>query len=64
MENGAKPGYKTTEFWLSLAAVLVASVLSSGLENPAVLKAAGIIGSVLAAMGYTYARAKVKSNGG
>ena len=63
MSNGTKPGYKTSEFWLTIAAVLVAAVLSSGLENPAVLKIAGIVGSVLAAMGYTYNRTKAKNGG-
>ncbi len=61
MSEGTKPGYKTSEFWLSLAAVVVASLLSSGVENPAVLKVAGVIGTILTAMGYTYARAKTKT---
>lgn len=61
MSNEAKPGYKTSEFWLSLVAVVVAALMSSGIENPAVLKAAGIVGTVLTAMGYTYARAKTKT---
>lgn len=55
-----KPGYKTSEFWLSMAAVVVASVISSGIDNPAVLKIAGVIGTVLTAMGYTYSRTKAK----
>ena len=26
-----KPGYKTTEFWISLAAVIIGSVVASGI---------------------------------
>lgn len=63
MANGeTKPGYKTTEFWLSLVAVIIGAVLASGLDNPVVLKVAGIAASVLTAMGYSLTRAKTKSN--
>ncbi len=55
-------GYKTSEFWLALAAVLVGAVLTSG-ALPAEhwgLKLAGVIAAVLASLGYTAGRAFVK----
>ncbi len=61
MGSETKPGYKTTEFWLSLVAVIIGAVLASGVENPAVLKIAGIAGTVLSAMGYSLSRAKAKT---
>jgi len=62
MANGTKPGYKTTEFWLTLGAIIVGAVLQdSGIENAHVLKSLTIISSVLAAMGYTFMRTKAKN---
>lgn len=61
-----KPGYKSTEFWLSLAATLIGFVLASGVLNPAdpqearVLQALGFAAAILAQLGYTAARAYVK----
>jgi len=64
-----KPGYKTTEFWLSLAATLLGFLMASGLLDavPAeswINKLVGGIVTVLAALGYSASRAKVKGDGG
>ena len=58
-----KPGYKSTEFWLSTAAVILGVFVSSGIlgaDSP-VSKIIGMAISTLAALGYTGARAIVKS---
>jgi len=59
-----KPGYKTTEFWLTTLAVIVGLVMSSGiLEETETIwdnKIVGLIVSILAALGYTAARAVTK----
>ena len=57
-----KPGYKTTEFWLSAVAVLLGLAMASGLipSDSAWDQAVGLVVSALAAMGYTGARAGVK----
>jgi len=62
-----KPGYKTTEFWLSAAATIVGLVVTSGVlpeqpDNVWVRLVGGVV-AVLAALGYTAARAKVKAAG-
>lgn len=60
-----KPGYKTTEFWLSLAAMIVGAIMASGLlektASPIDNQIVGIIVSVLAALGYTVGRGFVKA---
>ncbi len=61
-----KPGYQTTEFWLSTLALLLGLALASGAVPDGGL-AAQIIGgilSVLSSLGYTASRTKVKSAGG
>lgn len=58
-----KPGWKTTEFWLSLATVLLGALMASGLlegGGDADEKVVGLILSALAALGYTGARSLVK----
>jgi hypothetical protein len=58
----AKPGYKTTEFWLSVLACLLGLLMASGAIGDATM-AAQIIGGVLALLsqlGYTASRTKVK----
>lgn len=57
-----KPGWKTSEFWLSLAAVVVAAVLGSGLlpEGSPWAVGLGIAAAVLASLGYTAARTALK----
>jgi len=58
-----KSGYKTTEFWLSAAATVVGLVVASGAlpSGGSGAKIAGLVAAALASMGYTYARAKVKT---
>ena len=59
-----KPGYKTTEFWLSLLAFVLGALLTSGAFEAGGL-AAKIIGgamSILAALGYTASRTSTKNS--
>lgn len=58
----AKPGYKTTEFWLSLAAMLLSAAWASGAisDGGTIDKVIGMVASVLTALGYTVARSKAK----
>ena len=60
-----KPGIQTTEFWLSSVATLLGVVMASGAihDGGIVAQIIGGVLSVLAALGYTAARAKVKSGG-
>ena len=64
-------GYKTTEFWLSLIAVLVGALMASGVfdcttgscpdwQNGAA-KLCGIVATVLGALGYNVSRTKLKA---
>ena len=56
-----KPGYKTTEFWLSAAAQVVSAILASGaVSGPAWLQLLGVAGTILNALGYTVTRGSVK----
>ena len=63
--KSSKQGYKTTEFWLTTVCSLVGILYASGAVSPegsdGVSKVIALVASVLAAMGYTVARAKVKS---
>jgi hypothetical protein len=59
-----KPGYKTTEFWLSLAAILIGVLISSDVipvEHP-IAKLLGIAASVLGALGYQVSRSLAKAS--
>jgi hypothetical protein len=56
-----KPGYKTTEFWLTLLAVVLAAVLPFVGDYPPVAQVIGVGLSVLAALGYTSARTTTKN---
>lgn len=60
-----KPGYKTTEFWLSLAAVVVGAIMSSGLldiiDGSVDDQIVGIIATILGALGYTVTRGWTKT---
>lgn len=58
-----KPGYQTTEFWLSTAATLVGLLIASGIVPttgtwPQIV---GLITGVLSALGYTVSRGNVKA---
>ena len=57
-----KPGFKTTEWWMSMAVVIVGILITSGLfaEASALYKGLAFLGSTLAALGYTSARAVTK----
>ena len=62
-DPAVKPGYKTTEFWLSTAATLVGLAIASGIVPttgtwPQVV---GLVTGVLGAMGYTVSRTTVKN---
>jgi len=61
-----KPGWKTTEFWLTTACTVCGLLYASGAVlvegSDATSKATALIASVLAAMGYTVSRAKVKAD--
>lgn len=59
----AKSGYKSTEFWLSVAAVLIGALLASGVlpADSFWLKAAGLAAGALASLGYTVSRGFVKA---
>jgi sugar (pentulose or hexulose) kinase len=55
-----KPGYKTTEFWLALAAQLVGALMVM-FDDGAAGKALGAVAAALSSMGYSYSRGKAKS---
>lgn len=60
-----RKGYVTTEFWLSLAAVLIGAVMASGVLDSLgtdhwAVKVVGIAATILGALGYTAARGFVK----
>jgi hypothetical protein len=61
-EGNVKPGYKTTEFWLTVAAMVIGLLLQSDalVSSPAILKAAAAASQMLALLGYQYSRATVK----
>lgn len=65
-----KPGYKTTEFWLTVAAVVGGLVLASGGFEPescaaswcsGALAIVGFVVTALGALGYTWNRSKLKA---
>lgn len=56
-----KPGWKTSEFWLTLVAIVVGGLLASGLITSApIMQALGALSSILGALGYTTQRGFVK----
>jgi hypothetical protein len=59
-----KPGYRSTEFWLSAIAAVVGLIISSGaLEaGSTAAQIVGVVASALVAMGYTAARGRVKAD--
>ncbi len=64
MSGPAKPGWKTTEFWLSLAAQMVGVLAASGAIATGSIweRMVGVVATALASMGYSVSRAKVKSS--
>lgn len=57
-----KPGWKTTEYWATLAAMVVSALMASGVFDAGgtVMQALGAAAGVLAALGYTAGRSFVK----
>lgn len=63
-----KPGYKTTEFWLSSLAIIVGLLMSSGIlsgvaEDSITMKIIGGVVAGLTALGYQSSRTKAKVDG-
>tara|TARA_Y100001970_G_C13816202_1_gene642521 strand:+ start:310 stop:504 length:195 start_codon:yes stop_codon:yes gene_type:complete len=58
----SKPGYKTTEFYLALAAVALGAFVASGVLpiEGATGQIVGLVESALVALGYTGARLTLK----
>lgn len=58
-----KPGWQTSEFWLTLAAVLIGVAIELNLfaETSAFTHVLAYVSQVLAVYGYTYSRGLVKS---
>ena len=60
-----KPGWQSTEFYVSLLAMLVGALLASDAiptDSPAA-KILGVVAGILGALGYQVSRAMVKSSG-
>lgn len=57
-----KPGFKTTEFWISVAVTVVSLLVASGAfaEESGVGKVLALIAAALASAGYSAARAVAK----
>ena len=57
-----KKGIKTTEFWFSAVAAIVGLLYASGVIAPdsGGDKMLGLVGSILASMGYTISRGMAK----
>ena len=59
-----KPGYKTTEFWLTSAAALLGLLFASGAisDGSQIDKVLGMAATVLSGMGYSISRGISKHN--
>jgi hypothetical protein len=57
--NDVKPGYKTTEFWIATAVTLWGVLLASGVI-PVDAPWVGVVGSVVASVGYSVSRGLTK----
>lgn len=60
-----KPGYKTSEFWLSTAALVLGALFASGVisDGSTTDKVLGLVVSLLSQLGYTVSRGKAKQLG-
>lgn len=60
----AKPGWKTTEFWLTTIAAVLGAILGSGIVPEVGIWAqiAGVVTTLLATLGYQVSRTKVKAS--
>ena len=61
-----KPGWKTTEFWLSVMALLVGALIASGAfaDGGTLAQVLAFAASALTALGYTVARGLAKKGEG
>lgn len=61
-DTGTKPGWKTSEMWLSIATVIGGFLLASGAfpTDSEVVKGLGAVVSALVAAGYGWNRTKIK----
>ena len=58
------PGWRTSEFWLKIAAITLSALFASGLlTSNTALAIAGMAASILGALGYTVSRTLVKTAG-
>lgn len=58
------PGWRTSEFWLKVAAIALSALFASGaLTNSTALAIAGMAATILGALGYTVSRTLVKTAG-
>jgi len=57
-----KPGYKTTEFWMSATAIIFGGILASGVvpTEGSVAQIFGAVQACLVSLGYTGARMALK----
>ena len=62
-EPTVKPGYKTTEFWMTAGATAVGLAIASGIVPDTGMwpKIVALVVSAFAAMGYTVSRTAVKN---
>lgn len=58
------PGWKTSEFWLSVVALVVGVLIASGgfAEGGSIAQVLAFVASALTAMGYSVSRGLVKRN--
>jgi hypothetical protein len=61
--SSVKPGYKTSEFWLKLGALVLTALFASGVipTSGPVAQVAAIAATMLGALGYTVTRSMVKN---
>ena len=64
VKNEVKPGWKTTEFWITAIVALASLAWGAGVVDPAGTEGAdkifGFVASALAALGYTVSRGLAK----
>jgi len=63
-DKEVKPGYKSSEFWLSTVASVIGLLMASGALDGSdnwVTKVIGAAITILTALGYNVGRAKIKS---
>lgn len=60
--NTIKPGYQTTEFWISLVVTLASALVAVLPTDNTVAKVAALVVAVAAQLGYVAGRVSVKNN--